>query len=252
MGVVKDEAVCIRRRSYSETSQIVTLLGRESGKVQAIAKGAKRVKGGFSGGVEPLTAGEVLFVPAQGDGTLATLTRWDLVEGYDGLRRSLVGLHCGQYAAELLAEFLEEYDPHPGLYERFREALGAWEAGERAGAVLLYFEVALLREVGLAGEFGRCVACGGEVAAGRQAYFSSQMGGMLCDRCEGAVAQKRTVGAAALALLRRPGEAGTTSEGAVLDAHEVLSYHERELLGKETRTMGFVNRLLRQHRSQRR
>jgi recombinational DNA repair protein (RecF pathway) len=42
--LTRDRAVCIRTVDYSETSQILTLFGRLSGKIRAIAKGSKRVQ----------------------------------------------------------------------------------------------------------------------------------------------------------------------------------------------------------------
>ena len=40
--LTKDRAICVRVADYSETSQVVTLFARLSGKVRAIAKGSKR------------------------------------------------------------------------------------------------------------------------------------------------------------------------------------------------------------------
>ena len=40
----KDQAVCLRKADYSETSQVVTLFTRSHGKIPAMAKGAKRAK----------------------------------------------------------------------------------------------------------------------------------------------------------------------------------------------------------------
>ncbi|MHC4433863.1 MAG: DNA repair protein RecO, partial [Planctomycetota bacterium] len=47
--LTKDMAICIRAVDYSETSQIVTLFARDTGKIGAIAKGSKRPKSKFDG-----------------------------------------------------------------------------------------------------------------------------------------------------------------------------------------------------------
>jgi len=244
MAAVKDSAICLRRQNYSETSQIVTLFGRAWGKVRGLAKGSKRPRSPFGGGIEPLTAGHVVFAPPRGETGLATLTQFDLAEGFTALRSNLAGLHCAQYAAELLAECTEELDPHEALYEAFLGALRSWETGSRPEAVLVEWESTLLREIGLAARFDRCCACGGGLAAERRSYFTSRGGGMLCRECEPAVAEKRCVGPQALAVLQSPSTAPRTPPGAVLEAHELLSYHLRELLGKQPRTLNFLNQLL--------
>ena len=44
-----DNVICLGKVTYSESSQIVTLLSKDHGKIRGIAKGARREKGGFSG-----------------------------------------------------------------------------------------------------------------------------------------------------------------------------------------------------------
>lgn len=245
---LKDEVICIGCRKYSESSQIVTLFGKAHGRIRAIAKGSRRNKSNFSGGIDLLTVGSVIFAPARGESSLATLMEYELASGFSGLRGDLLSLNCGQYGCELVGAFTEDYDPHEGLYDAF---LGFLERlccpGSSGGciAALVGFELVLLREVGLSPTFGGCCQCGAVVSGGSRVYFSSGRGGVLCRDCEGAVMEKRYITAAALGVLQRPVLCGDADNRVILEAHEVLSYHERELLGKETATMVFVNKLLR-------
>jgi DNA repair protein RecO (recombination protein O) len=41
---IKDTAICLRMVNYSETSQVVTLFTRDSGKVAAMAKGSRLIR----------------------------------------------------------------------------------------------------------------------------------------------------------------------------------------------------------------
>ncbi|MEO1235807.1 MAG: recombination protein O N-terminal domain-containing protein, partial [Planctomycetota bacterium] len=60
----KDQAICIRDVDWSETSQVVVLLTETRGKVRGWAKGSRRQSPSsiqrFSGGIELLTAGQVV------------------------------------------------------------------------------------------------------------------------------------------------------------------------------------------------
>ena len=42
MPLQPDRCICLRKFEYSETSQILTLLGKDTGLVRVIAKGAHR------------------------------------------------------------------------------------------------------------------------------------------------------------------------------------------------------------------
>jgi len=248
MTAIKDQAVCLRRKEYSETSQLVTLFARASGKIRALAKGSRRSKGRFGGGIELLSAGRILFIPAKGDSSLATLSEFELLESFSGLRRRLLNLYCAQYAADLLAEFNEDYDPHATLYDAFYQTLAELERTEVPVNALVSFEAALLREAGLIPQWHHCCQCAREVPPNRRLYFSSFQGGMLCRECEPHVQEKRFVEPEVIKVLQNIHTLETADPRVVVEAHEVLSYHQREVLGKQTHIMKFVNPLLRQAR----
>ncbi len=72
--LTKDTAICIRAVDYSETSQIVTFFTRETGKINAIAKGSKGPKSAFDGPIELFASGKIVFV--QKSERLAILTEF--------------------------------------------------------------------------------------------------------------------------------------------------------------------------------
>ena len=90
MAQVRDQAICIRHWDWSETSQTVSLFCREHGLIRGVAKGAKREKSTFSGGLELMTRGEVVASLKNTD-TLSTLTSWNLLETFSASRGSLHG-----------------------------------------------------------------------------------------------------------------------------------------------------------------
>ena len=244
MVSIKDQAVCIRRQEYSESSQIVTLFGRAQGKIRAIAKGSRRAKGKFEGGIELLSVGDVIFVAARETSSLSTLSEFEVIRTFPGLRKHLPGLHCAQYAVSLVSEFTEDSDPHENLFELICAALSDFERGEKPEAVLLLFEWGLFKEIGLAPRVDRCCGCGGPLEHRGQIYFSSEAGGMICRDCEPARVEKRLVPVRVLELLQQPQQISQKSRKEVLEAHELLSYHQRQITGRESTIMRFVNQLL--------
>ena len=245
MTALKDQAVCLRVHNYSETSQIVTLFGRASGRVRTIAKGSRRARARFGGGIDMLTAGHVVFFPARSAAALAVLGEFQLTESFAGLRRRLRNLYCAQYAAEMIAEFTEDLDPHQKLYDAFYQALQDLSHQDRPEITLLLLELTLLREVGLAPDWHNCAACSRPVAHDQNAYFSSGSSGLICRKCASKITEKRPLNPRTIKILQNPQPAPAALTQTVLDAHELLSYHQRQLLGKQTKIMTFVNQLLR-------
>ena len=120
--LTRDIAICIRALDYSETSQIVTLFSRAAGKIQAIAKGAKRAKSAFDGAIEVFSYGEILFTDSKKE-KLATLTEFEQKAGFTALSDNLFALNCCLFATELLNNLTNDYDPHPELFDSFLEFL---------------------------------------------------------------------------------------------------------------------------------
>jgi DNA repair protein RecO (recombination protein O) len=195
MPLSRDRCVCLRKVEYSETSQILTLFGREHGIMRVIAKGAHRTtKAGaskFGGGIDLLDIAAAVFT-LDLERQLGTLTEWTLVEGNLELRRDLRGMYLAQYAAELISYLIEEHDPHPQLFDRLESTLGEL-ATPRQEEAFLAFELDLLRETGYLAELSACVSCGSSLNEREPAFFSPNRGGVLCRNCEGAAPDRFSV-----------------------------------------------------------
>jgi len=153
MPRLHDDAVVLRRFDWSETSQIAWLFTREHGLLRGVAKGAKRPKSAFDGGLEPLTRGEIGAI-VKPDADLATLTGWDLREVCWAARRSLAAHRAALFAAGLLASVVTDLDPHPPLFDALCGLLGELEAGRDPWIAALRFQWAALAETGHAPRLG--------------------------------------------------------------------------------------------------
>ncbi|MEL6329315.1 MAG: DNA repair protein RecO [Planctomycetota bacterium] len=139
MAPTRDAAICLSHQDWSETSQLATLLTRGHGLVRGLAKGSRREKSAYSGGLETLTRGELgVILKAEG---LDVLASWDLVDPATGFRDSLLAFRLGLYAADATRHLLIEHDPHPRAFDGlagFLEDVGGRGAGEPRGPLLSY------------------------------------------------------------------------------------------------------------------
>ncbi|MEK9776164.1 MAG: DNA repair protein RecO [Quisquiliibacterium sp.] len=142
---VSQQAYLLHSTPYRETSLIVDLFTRESGRVAAVAKGAKRPRSALRAVLlqfQPLTVG------LSGRNELRTLIGAEWEGGSIAPRGG--ALLCAFYLNELLVRLLPREDPHPALYDGYRDALAGLSAGEPVELALRRFEWLLLRETGYA------------------------------------------------------------------------------------------------------
>lgn len=153
MPRIKDMAIVLRESDWSETSQVVTLLSLEHGKIRGLAKGSKRQSPSsvarYSGGIEPLTRGQVVgsLKPITG---LSTLTEWDLMDPYPHLRRDLKAMHLALYAVDLANALLPDHEPHPEGYQALSTLLTDLANPARGDVGLLQYQWSMLASCGYA------------------------------------------------------------------------------------------------------
>lgn len=180
MPPVIDDAICIRQWDWSETSQTVSVFCRSLGVVRGLAKGARRPKAPYSGGLEILTRGSVGVIVKQSS-DIALITEWDLLEQFPALRRSLEAHYAGMYMAELVHYAVHDHDPHAALYDALLGALRALGEDLPRRAALVDFQWAVLVETGYRPELA-CDVRTGEALAPAQAYrFHPALGGLIPD-----------------------------------------------------------------------
>lgn len=162
VALVRDDAIVLRVWDWSETSQTAALFCRERGLLRGLAKGSRREKGRFSGGLEVATRGEVVAIVKSG-AELATLTDWDLQEVFRRLRMDLLAHHAGLASVDVVMGFLTDEDPHPALFDALLGALRAIDGGETPVGALLALQWSALAEAGYAPELGGELPAGGAI-----------------------------------------------------------------------------------------
>src|SRR5207244_1431136 len=170
MAAEKALALVVRTTDWSETSRIATFWTREFGKVRALAKGGRRLKSNFETALDLLTVCSIVFL-RKSSGSLDLLTEAQVVQRFGRLSTDLSALYAGYYIAELLADWTEDYDPHPLLFDEALAALGVLGTAEIAtGPRLARFELVLLRELGYSPVLHACASCGNSLGAAGIAF----------------------------------------------------------------------------------
>lgn len=138
-----EQVFVLHRRDYGETSLIVELFSRESGRVAVLSKGARGNKSKTSGILQPFMPLEASW---RGKGELPYLRSAELA-GEPFRFRSGV-LVSALYLNELLMRVLQRHDPCEKIFDIYKQTLEQLNRSDVHQAALRIFEKYLLQELG--------------------------------------------------------------------------------------------------------
>ncbi|HLZ60247.1 MAG TPA: DNA repair protein RecO [Ktedonosporobacter sp.] len=207
------EAIILKHINMGEADRILTLLTPYKGKMNMLAKGARRPISKKAGHLELLCYSQL---HAHLGRNLDIVTQAQEIQSFVHLRSSLWHMTCGFYLAEMVDRFIEDTTPHQDVYNLLLETLRALDADAsemeqtsergasdqartRSQLLLRYFEMNMLSYIGYEPVFRSCAHCNAELQPVENG-FNPALGGALCPNCMHL--RTRTISANALKVLR--------------------------------------------------
>ena len=177
MPVYKANSIVLHRFSLGETDRVLTLLTRELGKLNAVAKGSRRPGSRLSGATELFTLTNMLLAVGK---SLDIVSQCEIRESFPPLRQDLGLLARATYLCELTDRLTEEREPDAELFDLLHSALYLLQRVPDCPDVVVHaFELHALGLRGYAPSLNECARCGEPLTRGRVA-FSPSVGGALC------------------------------------------------------------------------
>ena len=238
MQLYRDDGIVLRTQKLGEADRIITVLGRSSGRIRAVAKGVRRTKSRFGARLEPFTHVDLMLHPGR---SLDVITQAEVIRPYG---EPLAGDYPRYTAGVAMLETAERFTPvekEPALRQLLLLIGGLRALGDGEHEPRLVLDAFLLRSLAVAGyapaleECARCGAPGNgrdrtsaapvdpvdpgdsadPAAAGRRLpAFGVAAGGMVCASCRppGAASPAAPTVALMLALLRGDWDSADRSE----------------------------------------
>lgn len=174
----KTSAVILRGRTYGEADRILTLFTKERGKIDAIAKGARRTKSHLAGRLE--FGNEVLLGMHRGR-NLDVIVSADIEQANWPHLVQPEAYAAANMMAEVIDAFCEPDLAQPEIYTLLTAALGAVGQIDDPLSLLPRFSVRLLDALGLAPPVDTCIHCGSALSG--NAWVDAEQGGFGCESC---------------------------------------------------------------------
>ena len=195
----------LRKSPAGEADLVSTLYTREHGKLDVLARGARRLTSKLIGHLEPLTL--VRLSIARGR-TLDIVAEAEVVNAFPDVKSDYVSVARGLHVAELIDGFSASSAPNPRVLDLALRTLSAIGQQTHTAAddlsldlPLRYFDLQLLLLSGFLPELYQCVECGNELEPERH-RFAAGTGGALCLDCGPPDVVVRPLSLAALKVLR--------------------------------------------------
>lgn len=142
------QAIVLRKTKLTETSLIVSLLTEDYGRIKAVAKGARKNIGSFSGQIDLFYLCEVNLRTSK-KSELHTLVEARLVEAHSAIREHYLRLLFASYASELIELATEPEHASPELFNLMQRLLIYLSEKSPDRRALSYFEMEICRASGI-------------------------------------------------------------------------------------------------------
>lgn len=172
-------AIILKRRDFGEADRLLTIFTPEHGKLEVIAKGARKPTSHKTGHVELFTRADMLIHRGR---DLDIAVQAEMVASYLGIRENLQRGAYASYVAELLDRFTtESEDDHSSLFQLVDDTLDRLCNDDDPRLAVRYYEMRLLDAVGFRPELSECVISR-ETIQPEDQFFSYAMGGVVSPR----------------------------------------------------------------------
>ncbi len=189
MSTYKTEGIIIKRNNFLEASLILDIWTKDYGKVEAVARSARKAKGKLKGHLELFLDTELILAHGK---NIDTITSSLTVNSFSNLRNNLEFSFGGYYILELIDKMTIEGHQDERVFCLLKKMLLFSDRLANVGTgqcpvptfviSILLFQINLLNLTGFSPGLNKCVLCGKPIKAGKN-YFSFSMGGVVGSEC---------------------------------------------------------------------
>ncbi len=182
------EGIIIKDSSYSETSKLITLITREHGIINLLAKGAKTLKSPLRSTTTKLTHG--YFNIIYKESKLSTLKEVDVIDYYKNIKQDINKISYASYILELVEQVIKQTN-NEEVFDNLVYSLKKIEENMNPLVITNILELKCLDYLGVMPILDCCSVCGNKNII----TISADQGGYICKNCrkDETIVDERTI-----------------------------------------------------------
>lgn len=179
------DAINLKSYNLSESDKIVVMYSKDKGLIKCVAKGCKKPKSKLGARMDSLVANQLMLYKGK---NMDTICEAKVINCFKDSRQNLDKLFYSAYVSEIVHNFGVEEDPssqevYDLLYKALEKISNSKEKKDILIAVIK-FQLKIMEVSGFGIEFDTCLCCREQILEDNM-YFSSKMGGVICEECNG-------------------------------------------------------------------
>ena len=194
MSTYKTQGIIIKRSHFGEANLLLDIYTKEYGKIQAVARSARKAKGKLKGHLEVFLLTDLILAYGK---NVDTITNSAVKETFLNFRNNLKISLGAYYVLELVNRITIQHHKDERVFELLKKELyfldhlakkvdvnkhSVLEIIKKYYLSLLFFQVNMLNLSGFRPEVNKCVFCSNKITSGKNS-FSFKLGGILDEKC---------------------------------------------------------------------
>lgn len=177
------DVINLKSYNLSEADKIIVMYSKEKGLIRGVAKGCKKPKSKLGARMDLLVANQIMMFKGK---NLDTICEAKSINNFKNSRQCIDKLLYSTYVTEVVNNFGVEEDPCSNeIYDLLYKTLEKISNSESNKDVLIgviKFQLKMMEISGFGVELDTCLCCREQILDDNM-YFSSKMGGVVCEEC---------------------------------------------------------------------
>ena len=177
------EAINLKSYNLNDADKIIVMYSKDNGLIKGVAKGIKKPKSKLGARMDLLVANSLQLLKGR---SMDTILQAQTVNSFKKTKEDIDKIMYSSYISELVMNFGEGTETiSKDIYELLYKALDSVSSAESKKDALIAvvkFQLKILLFMGFCVELDTCLCCREQVLD-ENMYFSSTMGGIVCEEC---------------------------------------------------------------------
>lgn len=176
----RTKALILGKREFREADRFFTLFTKDYGKVEALAKGERKIESKLRGGLELFYFSEISFIQGR---YWKTLVDASLDNNFSSIREELPKLKTASLIGREVATLVRGQEQDEQLWKLLLETFKRLNKSSRIFLTYQYFFWRFVNHLGYRPQLYNCVNCNKQLNPDRL-RFSANQGGLICRNCK--------------------------------------------------------------------